>query len=283
MIEPKIQELIDAGALFVINHSGGKDSQAMYNVVKGMVPARQLLIIHANLGEVEWDGVISHIKATIDDHPLLVCKNENKTFLEMVEKRGMFPSPQQRQCTSDLKRGPIEREIRRYLKAHPEFEGRIVNCMGLRAQESANRAKQKAFKSNEGNSIAGREWYDWLPIHHYTIDQVWKVIEDAGQKPHPAYARGMSRLSCRFCIMASDEDLRTAARLSPDLYQKYVDMEQAIGRTMMMPRGGVAKSLEEITGIAAGRPAKTVAQAPADAPAPRGQIELELEMPAPAM
>lgn len=45
-------------------------------------------------------------------------------------------------------------------------------------------------------------------------DQVFGVIRDAGQTPHPAYAIGMSRLSC-ICIMASRADLRTAARLQP--------------------------------------------------------------------
>ena len=81
------------------------------------------------------------------------------------------------------------------------------------------------------------------------IDEVWKTIADAGQKPHPAYGRGMSRLSCRFCIMASNEDLTVAAKVSPDLYRTYVDLEHKIGRTMMMPRGGVAMTLEQITGV----------------------------------
>jgi hypothetical protein len=37
-------------------------------------------------------------------HPVLlsVVRNPNKTYLEMVERRGRFPSAQYRQCTSDL-------------------------------------------------------------------------------------------------------------------------------------------------------------------------------------
>lgn len=246
-----VRELADRGALFVINHSGGKDSQAMTSLLRRIIPAEQLLVIHANLGEVEWPGVIDHIKATIGGLPLIVCRNENKTFLEMVEHRGMFPSPQQRQCTSDLKRGPIEREIRRYLKTNPRFNGVVVNCMGMRAEESTSRAKLRTFKLNEGNSKAGREWYDWLPIHHLVLDQVWEEIRRAGQVPHPAYALGMSRLSCIFCIMASDHDLTIAAENNPDLFARYVALERSTGRTMMMPRRGVPRTLEEITGVAA--------------------------------
>jgi 3'-phosphoadenosine 5'-phosphosulfate sulfotransferase (PAPS reductase)/FAD synthetase len=241
----EVQNLIARGALFVINHSAGKDSQAMTLILQALVPSSQLLAVHADLGEVEWDGNVDHIRATIGDYPLIVCRNDNKTFLEMVERRGMWPSPSQRQCTSDLKRGPIEREIRRHLKAHPEFGGLVVNCMGIRAAESPARSKQTPFRKNEGNSIAGREWYDWLPIFGLSTADVFSMIERAGQEPHPAYKAGMTRLSCVFCIMASRADLQTAAALKPNLYRRYVELEKRLGHTMSMER----KPLEEVTGI----------------------------------
>jgi hypothetical protein len=63
-MEAPIRELVERGALFVINHSGGKDSQAMATVMRRVIPADQLLVIHAELGEVEWDGIVGHIEAT---------------------------------------------------------------------------------------------------------------------------------------------------------------------------------------------------------------------------
>jgi DNA sulfur modification protein DndC len=242
----RINELVNQGALFVVNHSAGKDSQAMLIYIRTIVPAAQILVIHADLGEVEWDGNVDHIKATIGDLPLIVCRSR-RTLLEMVNERGMWPSPSNRQCTSDLKRGPIEREVRRYLKAHPEFCGRVVNCMGIRSEESPARSKQKPFRFNERNSIGGREWYDWLPIHSMLLPEVWSTIRGAGQAPHWAYGKGMSRLSCVFCIMANKEDLKTAARLKPDLYRTYVEIEKRIGHTLSM----TGKGLEEVTGIPA--------------------------------
>jgi 3'-phosphoadenosine 5'-phosphosulfate sulfotransferase (PAPS reductase)/FAD synthetase len=238
--------------LFVINSSGGKDSQAMTIALAGSIPLRQLVIVHAELGDVEWDGIKAHIDANNCNIPVVKCRNTRKDLLSMVEARGMFPSPQQRQCTSDLKRAPIERTIRTMLRNAPRFGGLVVNCMGMRAEESPGRAKLQTLKLNARNSVAGREWYDWLPIHDWTIDRVWQTIAGAGQQPHPAYALGMSRLSCRFCIMSSDADLRTAAIHSPELYARYVELERKIGRTMMMPRCGIARTLEEITGIPAG-------------------------------
>jgi predicted PP-loop superfamily ATPase len=64
MTPKKIAELISRGAMFIVNHSGGKDSQAMFLKLKRLVPAAQLIVIHAVLPEVEWDGVPEHIDAT---------------------------------------------------------------------------------------------------------------------------------------------------------------------------------------------------------------------------
>lgn len=258
-----IIELVRRSALFVVNHSGGKDSQAMYLALRNLVPASQLVIVHADLGEVEWGGAVDHIRATTRGERLETCR-ARRTLLDMIRERGMFPSPQQRQCTSDLKRGPIERTIRAITRERKEAGleawGLVVNCMGMRAQESPGRSKLTTFKLNAGNSKAGREWYDWLPIHDWTTEQVFDVIKASGQQPHPIYAAGMSRFSCCFCIMSSERDLRTAARLNPELYRTYVDLEHSTGQVMMMPKNGVRRSLEEITGIQAERGAEKTSQ-----------------------
>jgi DNA sulfur modification protein DndC len=238
-IPAEVTELIARGATFIVNHSGGKDSQAMTLFLQRHVPAAQLVLVHAELPEVDWDGIEDHIRATAPGLPLHTCKAAS-TFFETVERRGMFPSPKYRQCTSDLKRTPIERTIRRLgCKL-------IVSCMGLRAEESSSRAKAKVFKFDAGNSKNGREWYDWLPIHEWTTTEVFAAIAAAGQKPHWAYAAGMSRLSCCFCIMASKADLRTAARLKPALFARIVATEKRLGQTMLMPSGGRKQYLDEV-------------------------------------
>jgi len=239
----EIKALIKRGAVFYINSSAGKDSQAMFHYVHRHVPAEQIRVIHAHLAKVEWGGVIEHIHATTLGVPVIVCQSR-RDLLQMIKERGMFPSPKFRQCTSDLKRGPIEKAIRQ------SEHKLIVNCMGMRAEESAKRAKQKVFKFNKRNSRAGREWYDWLPIHEWKKKEVFDMISEVGQKPHWAYEAGMSRLSCVFCIMANKEDLTTAARLNPELYRTYVELEQSTGQVMMMPSKKYGRlSLVDITGV----------------------------------
>lgn len=241
----QIQTLIARGALFVVSHSGGKDSQAMFHHLVSLVPREQIIVVHALLPGVEWEGVEEHVRATTLGVPVITTQ-ARRTLLEMIEQRGMFPSPSQRQCTSDLKRGPIERAVR--ATGHKL----IVNCMGMRAQESSSRAKLETFKFSERNSKAGREVYDWLPIHDWDVSQVWATIAAAGQQPHWAYSKGMSRLSCCFCIMSNKADLTIAAQLNPELYARYVELERSTGQVMLMPskkRG--RQSLEDVTGIKA--------------------------------
>jgi DNA sulfur modification protein DndC len=245
-VEPVIQDLIAANALFVVNHSGGKDSQCMFLHLRDIVPLDQLLVIHAALPEVDWEGLEDHIRSTIGAAPLIVTRS-NSTFFEMVDKRRAFPSPSLRTCTSQLKRDPIAREIRRYLRSHPEHAGLIVSCMGLRADESPRRARRPTFTRNIRGSVAGRSWYDWLPIHDLTKEQVFDHIRRAGQKPLWVYEAGMTRASCKFCIMASVADLRTAARLDPALYRRYVQTERRLNFTLSMSR----KPLPMLTGVAA--------------------------------
>jgi len=237
-IPEPLQRLLDNDALFVLNDSGGKDSQAMRILLSRVVPASQLLVVHATLGEFEWPGALEHAQQGADrfDLPFVVAR-ATKTFFEMVERRyesdktrPCWPSSSTRQCTSDLKRGPIEREIRGW------GVKQIVSCMGIRAAESPKRSKLDPLKFSGRNSRAGREWWDWLPIFDLSTDEVFRTIADAGEEPHYAYKLGNKRLSCLFCILASRGDLQNAARHHPDMYRQYVEREERYGYTMHQSR-----------------------------------------------
>lgn len=244
MTDPTIEQLIAAGALFVANHSGGKDGQAMLIRLLQIVPPAQIIVVHAALGEAEWPGALEHAQGQAEAAGLpFIVATAVKTFFEMVEHRfkvrpgpnsPCWPSAANRQCTSDLKRGPIEREVRRYAGARGLTT--IVTCLGHRAEESPGRAKQAAFRRNERQSVAGRDWYEWLPIHDMRVGEVFATIDAAGQKPHYAYALGNQRLSCVFCIMGSRNDIANGAKHHPALLAKYTEIERRTGYTMHQSR-----------------------------------------------
>lgn len=245
-MQENIKQLIDSKALFVINHSGGKDSQAMLIQLAasfpGAIPREQMLVVHASLGKLEWPGALelAEKQAKSLGIPFLVAKAK-KTLFAMVEHRfatnpdvPSWPSPSFRQCTSDLKRGPIQKVVRAYAKEHGYKE--IVNCLGLRAEESTNRAKKATFRLNGSISNSVNTWYEWLPIHGLTTKEVFGMIKDAGQQPHYAYQLGNERLSCVFCIMGSKNDLKNGAEYHPELLQEYQALETKTGYTMHASR-----------------------------------------------
>lgn len=250
---PSIEQLIERKALFVVSHSGGKDSQAMLIKLLETIPSEQLLVCHASLGEAEWAGALELAKSQSEEAglPFLLAK-ASKTFLEMVERRyavrpgpnsSCWPGSTTRQCTADLKRGPIEREVRRYAK--DKGFTTVVSCMGMRAAESPARAKRVALKINKRGTVRNRDWFEWLPIHDMPTAEVWRTIAAAGQTPHPAYLTGNTRLSCVFCFMASPRDIANGARHRPELYAQYREIEIRTGYTFHQSR----RSLEEMVRI----------------------------------
>ena len=235
MIEADVRRLVEDGGIFYVSHSGGKDSQAMYAHVRTIVPDDQIVVVHADLGEIEWEGVEDHIRATTV-HPLNIVR-AGKTFFQMVRSRARnrpdvpsFPASGTRQCTSDLKRGPIYKFIRRDMTRRRAKLG--INTIGLRAEESPSRQKLVDLAVNETLTNRKRTVYNWLPIHRLKEPEVFHRIELAGQEPFWAYTAGNKRLSCVFCILACAGDLANGRKHRPELFEKYTALERETGWTM---------------------------------------------------
>ncbi|MGW4720851.1 phosphoadenosine phosphosulfate reductase domain-containing protein [Nocardia sp. NPDC004260] len=196
-------------------------------------------------------------------------------LLDRIEERGRFPDAARRWCTSDFKRGPIRR-IFTALAAESRAAGitgrpvRLLSVMGHRAEESTDRRRLTPFTHDgsrtcpcphchhhraqgtspgHGASNTRKHVDVWLPVHHWSTADVWRRIAAAGTRPHPAYAAGMPRLSCVFCVLSSKPALIRAAQLAPDLAAAYADVEHRIGH-----RFRVDLSMSEIITAAANTP-----------------------------
>ena len=235
MTPAQLHDLVRRGTVFYVSHSGGKDSQCMYARIRRRVPHDRIVVVHADLGKVEWEGVQDHIRATIA-HELNVVRAE-KTFFDMVRHRAAtrpdvpaFPDAGRRQCTNDLKRNPIQKFIRRDMNARGATLA--ISCMGLRAEESKSRRRKPVWSENKTLTNSRRTVYDWLPIHQLTTAQVFGEIRRAGQKPFRAYAAGNRRLSCVFCIFGCAGDIANGRRERPELYDEYRRLERETGWTL---------------------------------------------------
>jgi 3'-phosphoadenosine 5'-phosphosulfate sulfotransferase (PAPS reductase)/FAD synthetase len=87
---------------FVVNHSGGKDSTRMLGFVRKKFPEIPTYAVMADTGfeHVSPISAADFARARCAEFglELTVVRNPKRTFLEMVEQRGMFLSPQYRQC-----------------------------------------------------------------------------------------------------------------------------------------------------------------------------------------
>ena len=225
----------------VLNSSAGKDSQAMLDYVvaecdRACVPRDRLVVAHADLGRVEWAGTRELAEKQAQHYGLafVAISRPQGDLLDHIAKRGKFPSPAARYCTSDHKRGQVMKVFTR-LANQSHQAGirvcRILNCLGLRAEESSARARRPAFARNEKASNGQRQVDDWLPLHSWSVEQVWERIRASGVPHHPAYDLGMPRLSCCFCIFSPRSALLLAGKHNPELLDRYVQVEKQINHT----------------------------------------------------
>lgn len=224
----------------VVATSAGKDSQVTLGVTVEAARVAgvdgRVVAVHADLGRVEWPGTKELAAEQADCYGVRfeVVKATGGDLLDRVEARGMWPDAARRWCTSDLKRGPCRTLFTRLTDEWRNGGGRgrcrILSVMGMRAQESPARAKRPAFRHDDGASNKTRRYVDeWLPVHAWTLDEVWAYIAASGVPHHPAYDAGMPRLSCSLCVLASRSALVRAAQLRPDLAAEYVRVEIKTG------------------------------------------------------
>ena len=222
--------------VLLVNTSAGKDSQAALDVVvtgadRAGVRDR-IVVVHCDLGDMEWPGTPALAAAHAAHYGLRfeVVRRDGEDLLAHVERRGRWPDAARRYCTSDHKRAPVLRLMTALVRErHNGRPVRILNVLGLRAEESSARARRPALASNARASNSRRIVDDWLPLHEWTTAQVWARVRATGLPHHPAYDAGMPRLSCRFCVLASRTALVRSAQLNPDLAQRYADVEVRIG------------------------------------------------------
>jgi 3'-phosphoadenosine 5'-phosphosulfate sulfotransferase (PAPS reductase)/FAD synthetase len=159
----------------LISSSGGKDSMAMLTHVVGLADAagvdrRRIVVVHADLGRVEWEGtreLAEHHARALRLRFEVVSREED--LLEHVLTRDArlrarpdddgkapaWPSASARWCTSDHKTSQVTKLMTRLVAdTNPRRVGRrvtILNCLGIRAAESIARSKKVPFGPDPAN------------------------------------------------------------------------------------------------------------------------------------
>lgn len=127
-------------------------------------------------------------------------------YLDLCISKGRFPSRMAQFCTEELKVLPITLQVvLPMLKAGP-----VLQWLGIRAEESARRAKQPRLNRTDSGA------YLWRPIQKWTLADVWKMHARHGIRPNRLYAMGMGRVGCMPCINCQKGELKAIGELFPE-------------------------------------------------------------------
>lgn len=227
---------ITAYDIILINSSAGKDSLAVLDHVVKLADAagvlRKVVVVHCDLGRVEWAGTRDLAQRQAERYGVRfeVVKRDRDLLHQLEHERFMWPDMARRWCTSDQKTAQVKKLMTKLVreKGLPR-RVRILNVLGIRADESPKRAKMAAFSKDEATNLTKRDVDRWYPIHEWSADQVWAYIRSHELEYHPAYDLGMPRLSCVFCVFASEAALTLAAQHNPELGAEYARIEIKLG------------------------------------------------------
>ena len=226
------------GRRVVASVSGGKDSAAMslYLTELGIEHDRMFL-------DTGWEHPVTYeyLRGPLTDKlgPIAEARGP-LDFVQLVEKKGLFPSRVMRFCTTELKVFPAQR----WLAARANDLGvELVNAVGIRRAESKARSMMTEWEWSEGFDLE-----TWRPLVTWTADDVRAVHARHGLALNPLYAMGASRVGCWPCIHARKSEIALVADVDPeriDLIGRLTDKlnEQGAERDAVAGRPFVPRSM----------------------------------------
>ena len=133
-------------------------------------------------------------------------------MVRWMVKKGMFPSRMRRYCTQQLKIAGLKRLIKEH--------DLPVNCVGIRAAESAARAKMP-----ERELSTSLDCMVWRPIIKWTKQDVIDIHHRHGLAPNPMYLNGADRVGCWPCIFSRKSEIRYISEVDSDRIDLIRDLE----------------------------------------------------------
>lgn len=189
----------------VASISGGKDSAAMslWLTEQGVEHDRVFM-------DTGWehDATYDYLRGPLTAKLGPILELRGPLLLEdLIRKKGIFPSRRVRYCTEELKVKPLASHIRRLIDAGED----IISAVGIRAAESASRAKMTEWEWSKGLDCDV-----WRPLLPWSEQMVIDIHHRHGLRPNPLYLVGADRVGCWPCVMSRKSEIRMVADTTPE-------------------------------------------------------------------
>lgn len=236
----------------IVPISGGKDSQATALWCRQNINAELTYVFN----DTGWEDkkTYEHLLYLQENMGIEILVLTNKKYpggmIDMVRKKGRFPSTKARFCTEELKTKPMIDFIL-------EQNSDLMIYQGIRAEESTNRGKMALtedffryyFEPYDVDEETGKpkyrdyrrteikyhaEFYKTIvvrPIFKWTAGQVFSYIFSFKQKINPLYYTGVTRVGCYPCIMCQHGEMKIIAENNPERIAEIAQYEKEVDTT----------------------------------------------------
>lgn len=216
--------------LWIINHSGGKDSTLVYYIWNEALSRLKSI----NVSEPEWfisfentsndtADTYKFIKQLPSDK--LHILNPDIGFYQWLSdvKKYYTPSTRVRNCCSTYKEGQVNKVY--------DHNRDTIMVLGVRALESAKRANYETVmdyewrKEHFGKSNHPKKWITFAPIcKEWSDEDVWLFLLMNNIPFNDMYRKGFHRVGCLICPFQQDYIDLLVQHYYPKAWERWLDI-----------------------------------------------------------
>lgn len=238
----KLALIYDPENGFYNTFSGGKDSQALYYIVKMSGVKFQT---HINFTSVDPAEVVKFVKT---QYPSVIRHKPQISIYKKAIDIGFLPTMIRRWCCKEYKEGggagkvkligirsaeSVKRSKRNEVEVSAKkFSGNIEEFKEWSNKQIERKKKRKlknqdefsVKKDNEVRCINGKDSILISPIFDWTQKDVWYFLKNIIKAPHcNIYDEGQERIGCILCPMASLKQTQKDIEKYPYVKKKWIE------------------------------------------------------------
>lgn len=213
----KLALVMQPGWGFYVGFSGGKDSQALLELVK-MAGVKYRAVYN-----VTTNDPADNVRFIKQHYPDVEFSVPKKSYFQLIEQNGV-PTRTVRWCCALFKENAgvgcvvltgIRKEESRKRAAYKEVEKRV------RSKDKKKSVDLEKMEANEFRCVGGKDKFMVYPILEWTEKDVWDFIALRNLPVNPCY-KTHKRVGCVFCPFAKPKDIKAYCESHPKLKVAFI-------------------------------------------------------------